>query len=99
MPAKKSLTYTFDKSEEDINRFMLLNEELEFSFVKVKFTKKDGSIREMICTKHLDDIPFENHPKGDKPLAYNENQIRVYERDNGWRSFAADSVISFELVD
>lgn len=97
--SKKSLTYTFDQSEEDINHFMLLEEELEFGFVKVKFTKTDGTIREMVCTKHLDSIPLDDHPKGDKPMPYNGNQIRVYERDNGWRSFKADSIISFELVD
>lgn len=94
----QSKSYVFDQTEDDINTFMLLDDELEFGFVAVRFTKKDGSIREMVCTRHLDEIPFEEHPKGDKLVEYGGNQIRVYEKDIGWKSFIGDSVISFELI-
>jgi len=68
--------------------------------VSISFTKVNGTIRNMECTNNLDLIPEEFHPKqNEKTRNYNENIVRVYDLENeGWRSFFADNVISFELV-
>lgn len=64
---------------------------------KVVFTKKDGTIREMICTLKAQ-ILQENdvHLVGAKRAA-NENIVAVYDLEkNDWRSFRIDSVHEIE---
>jgi len=65
----------------------------------VTFTKKDGSLREMICTLEEDFIPEDAKPTG-AGKAKNDDVIAVYDLEEGdWRSFRWDSVknISFSL--
>jgi len=70
--------------------------------VKVVFTKKDETIRTMICTLNPSLIPAEHAPKGTDANAATEDvedptYIRVFDIENaGWRSFIFDSVLSFE---
>lgn len=68
--------------------------------VQVSFTKIDGTIRNMKCTNNLDLIPVEFHPKQkDSTRTTNDKIVCAYDlENNGWRSFVADNVISFELI-
>lgn len=57
--------------------------------VNVTFTKKDGTIREMICTL-LDSVV----PKVDSTREKPEDLITVWDVEKeGWRSFYLDSII------
>ena len=75
---------------------------LEDAVVEVEFTKVNGDLRKMKCTKNFDSIPSEKHPIGKNVKVmreYNEDVIRVYDVDaDGWRSFRADSIKSFKVV-
>lgn len=65
--------------------------------VKITFEKKDGSIREMLCT--LKDIP-EYEKKTERVRAENEDVMSVFDKEiSEWRSFRLDSVkqIAFTL--
>lgn len=58
---------------------------------RITFTKKDGSIREMTCTRDLSIIQEEHHPKGVKETP--GDALPVFDLDlNEWRSFAWDSL-------
>lgn len=73
-----------------------LKEQLKHSNapVLVKFTKKDGTIREMQCTLDGTRIPIADHPKGTSTAKENIDTLRVYDVvNNGWRSFRMDSIL------
>lgn len=67
--------------------------------VKVKFIKKDGSLREMLATLDFNRIPKKDRPKKDlridkiiKLLAVNKI-IHVYDLEKlGWRSIPYENV-------
>jgi len=60
----------------------------------VRFTKRDGSERVMLCTRDMKLIPEENHPKGAN-FTENPDVLRVWSTDDeGWRSFRYDSVLT-----
>ena len=62
---------------------------VEFSFTK----KSTGEVREARGTVRLDLIPGTAHPKGNRPPAAT-NTVAFYDLDkNGWRSFAAITLI------
>ena len=72
--------------------------------VRVKFTKKNGDERIMLCTKNMDLIPPEFHPKplaeGEEPKPLSEVVCNVFDLEsNGWRSFRFDSVITVNPVE
>ena len=73
---------------------------LSDSKMKVVFTKKDGTIRTMICTTNMNIIPSEKHPTGNGiQNEINQNIKKVYDLEkNDWRSFRIDSVISVEII-
>lgn len=74
-------------------RGLLHNEE-----VKITFTKKDGSEREMLCTLSNDKIPSEHAPKNTGKTQSDE-AIAVFDLENdGWRSFRWDSVKKIEFA-
>lgn len=59
----------------------------------VVFTKKDGSRREMNCTRSPSLIPSEFHPKNTESEEIGDN-IRVFDLDkSAWRSFNYNSLI------
>lgn len=64
---------------------------------KVTFTKKDGSERVMVCTRKLEKIPVENHPKGNKEINYEVMPVWDLE-SGGWRSFKIDSILNMEMI-
>lgn len=82
-----------------MNNIQSLQTDLETNVISVQFTKKDGSVRTMICTRDLSRVPEElrdgiNDPKIIGPLI-----IGVYDFDNtAWRSFRKDKVIDYIVL-
>ncbi len=75
-----------------VDDFELLNETLKQQWVRVNFTKKDGSIRDMLCTRSGDIIPATGLPKGvgRKP---NPNVIPVFDSESQqWRSIIVENI-------
>lgn len=73
-----------------------LRERLKYSDapVSVKFTKIDGTIREMQCTLNGTKIAPGDHPAGTSTAKENTDILRVYDLVNkGWRSFRMDSIL------
>tara|TARA_R110000765_G_scaffold418254_2_gene521592 strand:+ start:1097 stop:1336 length:240 start_codon:yes stop_codon:yes gene_type:complete len=69
---------------------------LQEGIVEVEFTKVNGDLRKMVCTTDYDIIPDDKHPIDASVKVVNESLIRVYDTEaKGWRSFRADSVITF----
>lgn len=61
--------------------------------MRVRFTKRDGTERTMLCTRSMELIPEENHPKGTN-IKENPDVLRVWSTDSeGWRSFRYDSIL------
>lgn len=61
----------------------------------VTFTKKDGTVRVMNCTRDPKLIPSEYHPKTteDNTTLESSDNIRVFDlENNGWRSFNFSSI-------
>lgn len=72
---------------------------LRITPVEVKFTKKDGTERVMVCSLQESDIPEEYKPKGTNRVV-SEESLRVFDKEkNEWRSFRWDSIksIKFEV--
>lgn len=75
-----------------------LKEMLKTEEVKVKFTKKNGELREMLCTTDLESVPTFMHPTGESSREPNKDVARVFDIDlQQWRSFRYDSVSEFTL--
>lgn len=71
-----------------------LLEVLRTGKITVKFTKKDGSERKMLCTLSENEIPSEKSPKN-TGKAKNDDVIPVFDVEKQeWRSFRIDSVVS-----
>jgi len=97
------------ESEQFCNDYIisLLKTEKEIS---LEFTKKDGSIRRMLCTLNESVIPTEKKPKSNP--SYEEGTEKqeassisskttcsVFDLEKqAWRSFRWDSLKSFEFV-
>lgn len=65
--------------------------------VVVEFVKKDGERREMTCTRSLDRIPAEKHPKTESKSF--ESSIPAFDVNKGeWRSFIIDNVRSIKIT-
>lgn len=64
----------------------------------IRFTKVDGTIREMRCTLKSDLVPAPEH-KPESNRTVNESVLPVWDLDKeGWRSFRIDSVIDVQPV-
>lgn len=70
----------------------------EFTTLKVTFEKKDGSLREMVCTRDLGLVPEQHLPKSDTVKINPPGLMNVYELGVGWRSFHCGSLRSVEAV-
>ena len=75
---------------------------LKSSVVSVKFTKADGTVRDMKCTLYKDSIVGLEKPKQLK-MALAEigehDAYTVWDIENqSWRKFKVDSVIAWEVV-
>lgn len=65
----------------------------------VTFTKKDGSIRNMLCTRNFSVIPKESHPKGDTTRNVSESVVTAWDLEkNAWRSFRVECVTAFRIT-
>lgn len=82
-------------------------EHLATRLCNVTFNKKDGTRREMQCTRNPKFIPSEFHPKQhaediETPRVIrkeNLEAIAVFDySSNAWRSFRIDSVINFNSL-
>ena len=66
--------------------------------VKVTFTKKDGTDREMLCTLVSDKIPSEKAPKNTGKSG-SDDALAVFDLEKSeWRSFRWDSVKKIEFT-
>ena len=62
----------------------------------IHFTKKDGTLRIMRCTRNPKLIPQEFHPKGESE---NTKSITAFDLDkNEWRSFIPENVVRIEYA-
>lgn len=78
----------------EILDFMALSPE-----VMVEFTKKDGTVRNMLCTRDSQLIPAEHTPSAESKVKENPDVIRVFDlQKQGWRSFRIDSVTLIEAA-
>ena len=76
----------------------ILIESLGKGEVQVIFTKKDGTIREMLCTTKSDIIPVEKHGKN-SGRAKSTEAVAVFDIElQEWRSFRLDSVKAFSIL-
>lgn len=91
----------------------LLTNSLYEGYVRVTFTKKDGSERVMVCTKQLGLIPEEKHPKpkSQESVIHEDFEIEdssprdpqlitVFDVEKqDWRSFRYTTVKNVEVTD
>jgi hypothetical protein len=67
---------------------------LQSGIVNVKFTKTDGSERDMKCTL-MEHIVRPHEKKTDREKKINDNILSVWDVEkDSWRSFRYDSIIS-----
>lgn len=67
---------------------------LQTDIVTVTFTKKDGSLREMICTTISDYLP---EISGNNASIPSDTLVTVWDLEQAaWRSFKFDSIKSIE---
>ena len=72
--------------------------ELRNGICEMTFTKKDGTLREMVCTLSMNHIPEDKKPSGTS-AGSTGSVIAVWDvRKEEWRSFRIDSVITFERL-
>ena len=82
----------------EINKTELI-ELLVAGAVSVTFTKADGTDRVMKCTKWMDLIPEENHPKTQSTGDTTSDNITVFDLEKGgWRSFNITKVKEYSVV-
>ena len=84
-------------TNDDVNR-KWLSQLLADGVVAVKFTKKDGTDRTLMCTLSQKVIPDEYSPKGGDTRKKSGDALAVFDVENeGWRSFRWDSVKSISM--
>ena len=72
---------------------------LQTKILRVKFTKTDGTERDMICTLKSD-LLKEHVNKTDRKKKENENVLSVWDVEkDAFRSFRLDSLISYSVVE
>jgi hypothetical protein len=91
------MNYTSEDFKQNLKGMLHGNEQ-----VTVKFTKKDGSERTMVCTLNETKIPAEMLPKakedGSSTPSFTTDAVRVFDTEKTeWRSFRYDSIKSVKL--
>ena len=68
--------------------------------VMVEFTKKDGTVRNMLCTRDSQLIPAKHTPSSaESKVKENLDVLRVFDlQKQEWRSFRIDSVTLIEAA-
>jgi len=70
---------------------------LKSNICKVVFTKKNGELREMLCTLR-EDIVVPHEKTTDRVKELNEEVLPVWDCEkNAWRSFRVDSIIGIHV--
>lgn len=71
----------------------LIRSTLQSNICRVKFTKTNGEVRDMVCTLR-DDIVVPHEKKTERVKEVNEDVLAVWDCEkNSWRSFRFDSII------
>lgn len=105
IPSKKTYTREYDMKEYDQD---LVDNRIEHirdivnteKVIVVVFEKKDGTERTMRCTRSLDLIPTDKHPKTEVQSSQDETSIKVFDLDiSEWRSFRLESVKMITIAD
>lgn len=76
-----------------------LKQALAESWVRVEFTKTDGTHRSMLCTRNFVDIPDRQKPSGagKKP---NESVLGVFDLEKqSWRSIKIENIQTWKVED
>ena len=91
-----SLNGTTDQNDRSWQNEYLKNA-LQKGVVKVKFIKKDGTERNMLCTLNPDLLPAQvDLEESVQKKTPNPDVLAVYDVEkDGWRSFRYDSIIGF----
>lgn len=87
--------------DKELNEFKAtVLENLRSNTVNVRFTKADGSQRDMLCTLVPGKIPTDKHPKSETQSSGTiGSSVRVFDVEKGeWRSFRFESLISIDGV-
>ncbi len=76
-----------------------LKENLSKFIAAVKFTKVDGTEREMRCTLMPSIVPEIKLEEAHLPRKQNDEVLAVWDLENeGWRSFRLDSIIDIQYI-
>lgn len=88
-------------SSETSWRNTFLRDQLKTKVLKVNFIKKDGTVRDMLCTLNPDLLPAQiDIEESVQKKTQNPDILAVYDLEKeGWRSFRYDSVIGFSETD
>jgi len=72
-------------------------DDLKSNICQIKFTKKDGAIRNMLCTLNEKYLPIQINPEEQaQKRKENTDVVSVWDTEaNNWRSFRKDSIINF----
>lgn len=66
--------------------------------LRITFTKKDGTEREMLCTLSESRIPTDKQPKEAQTPSTGGSALRVFDTEKQeWRSFRWDSIKNVEF--
>jgi F0F1-type ATP synthase gamma subunit len=78
-----------------------LTELLKNKYVKVTFTKLDGSERKMTCTLHEDVVkPYEAKTEKKKQKKEDSNLIAVWDVEkDAFRSFKLDALTDYQVLE
>ena len=79
-----------------------IRDHLRIGVLEVKFTKSDGTVREMNCTLAPHYLPVyegTDNPQPKRKKDPNSDSISVWDIDkNGWRSFKLSSIIEWKKL-
>lgn len=81
-----------------IHDLIELKTQLDENWVRIEFTKIDGTLRSMLCTRNFVEIPNDQKPSGTKK-AVNESVLNVFDLEKqAWRSIRVDNILRW-IVD
>ena len=76
-----------------------IRDQLRQGTLEVHFKKKDGSVRRMVCTTHIDVLGDSSESTRSAPVFQNEI-VTVWDMEaDAWRSFRFDSIVSVAQLD
>ena len=99
---REQYSHMIDGTKKDFQDWLVGKLKSEIDGMRIIFTKKDGSERELKCTLHEDAIPADKKPKGTSKVVRSTEALPVFDLENKeWRSFRWDSLqkIEYDLGD